>query len=163
MNTPQSDTLRGPPVSLRFTGYATLWDRVDRAGDVMRRGAFADGEAPLLWQHRGAPVGRVTAATDTIGLRVTGEIESREIANMVRSGGLDGLSIGYRTRVSRQGAWREIVAADLIEVSLVAQPMQPGARVIGTVADPDQREKRGTDSAGDRFTREPENPAFPIK
>ena len=28
-------------MSLTFTGYAAIWDRMDRAGDVMRRGAFA--------------------------------------------------------------------------------------------------------------------------
>jgi len=37
---------------IRFAGYAALFDRVDRAGDVIRRGAFARaGPVPLLWQH----------------------------------------------------------------------------------------------------------------
>ena len=41
-------------MSLSFTGYAAIWDRMDRVGDVVRRGAFAGaGEVPLLWQHRG--------------------------------------------------------------------------------------------------------------
>ncbi|NEM13233.1 MAG: HK97 family phage prohead protease, partial [Xanthomonas perforans] len=43
---------------MTFTGYAAIWDRMDRAGDVMRRGAFAGaGVVPLLWQHRGDPMG----------------------------------------------------------------------------------------------------------
>ena len=127
MNTPQSDTLRGP--LLRFAGYALLWDRVDRAGDVFRAGAFGPSAVPLLWQHRGAPVGRVAVTPDAVGLRASGEIASDEIAELVRAGGLDGLSVGYRARTTRQGAWREIAAAELVEVSLVARPMQPGARV----------------------------------
>src|SRR3546814_2721209 len=39
---------------LRFAGYAAVFDRVDRGGDVVLRGAFAGsgGQAvPLLWQH----------------------------------------------------------------------------------------------------------------
>lgn len=127
MTTPQSGTLRGP--RLKFTGYAALWDRPDRAGDVFRRGAFADGTVPLLWQHRGVAVGRVEARTDAIGLNVSGEIDESRIADLVRCGALDGLSVGYHPRVVQVGAWREILHADLAEVSLVAQPMQPGARV----------------------------------
>lgn len=114
---------------MKFEGYAVRWDRVDRAGDVFRAGAFADGEAPLLWQHRGEPVGRATVLADAGGLRVSGEISDDRLADMVRRGALEGLSVGYRPRAVRQGAWREILRADLIEVSLVAQPMQPGARI----------------------------------
>ena len=57
-------------MSLSFTGYAAIWDRLDRAGDVMRRGAFAGAEhVPLLWQHRGQAVGRIaTLAEDDTGL-----------------------------------------------------------------------------------------------
>jgi len=64
-------------MSLSFTGYAAIWDRMDRAGDVMRRGAFAGaGEVPLLWQHRGTPMGRITAlAEDETGLSVAGTVD----------------------------------------------------------------------------------------
>lgn len=127
MSTPQSGTLREP--RLRFTGYAALWDRPDRAGDVFRSGAFADGAVPLLWQHRGVSVGTVTVKPDETGLSVNGEITDQRIIDLVRCGALDGLSVGYRPQVIQHGAWREILLADLIEVSLVAQPMQPGARV----------------------------------
>ncbi len=114
---------------MKFEGYAVRWDRVDRAGDLFRKGAFTDGAVPLLWQHRGAPVGRVTVRVDDVGLRVLGELDDKNVTQSVRSGALVGLSVGYRPRVVQQGAWREIVAAELVEVSLVAQPMQPGARI----------------------------------
>ncbi len=128
MTAPQSDTLRGP--RLRFTGWAARFDRVDRAGDVIRRGAFATATVvPLLWQHRGGPVGRIAVCEEEAGLRVIGEISDPNIAELVRRGALSGLSVGYRTVRARQGAWREILHAELVEVSLVAQPMQPGARV----------------------------------
>ncbi|QIK79384.1 hypothetical protein G7077_11200 [Sphingomonas piscis] len=50
---------------MRFAGYAALFDRVDRGGDVIRPGAFAEalkrgGQVPLLWQHKaGAVIGRI--------------------------------------------------------------------------------------------------------
>jgi hypothetical protein len=105
-----------------FTGYAALWDRVDRAGDVFRRGAFGGPrEVPLLRGHRGDAVGSVRVEEDARGLRVSGAAEG------VRGG--EGLSVGYRPLAVRQGAWRELLGVELVEVSLVAQPMQPGARV----------------------------------
>lgn len=114
---------------MRFAGHAALWDRPDRAGDVFRAGAFADGAVPLLWQHRGAAVGRATVRPDAVGLCVDGDISDQRIADLVRCGALAGLSVGYRPLVVQHGAWREILLADLAEVSLVAQPMQPGARI----------------------------------
>ncbi|HEX8432986.1 MAG TPA: hypothetical protein VF625_16995 [Longimicrobium sp.] len=39
--------------------------------------------------------------------------------------------MGFRTLSARQGAWREILSAELLEVSLVPVPCQPWARVEG--------------------------------
>jgi HK97 family phage prohead protease len=118
-------------MSVRFAGYAAVFDRVDRGGDVVRGGAFgAPGAVPLLWQHGGAPVGVVErVAEDATGLRVIGRIDDARLAGLVEAGAIDGLSFGYRVRTSRTGRVRELTALDLIEVSLVAQPMQPLARV----------------------------------
>jgi phage head maturation protease len=52
--------------------------------------------------------------------------------------GLDGLSIGFRARLwtPRVEGGRDLKGVDLVEVSLVAEPMQPLARFkqIGTAA-----------------------------
>jgi hypothetical protein len=115
---------------VKFAGYAAIFDAPDRAGDVMRRGAFgAPRKVPLLWQHRGRPIGSVAVTEDARGLRVSGTIDAPEVARLVASGGLSGLSVGYRVTAQRQGARRELIAVDLREVSLVAQPMQRLARV----------------------------------
>ncbi|MEG3176627.1 HK97 family phage prohead protease [Sphingomonas sp. RB3P16] len=119
-------------MSLRFAGYAALFDRVDRGGDVIRAGAFGalPGGVPLLWQHRGAPVGTVERlATDSRGLRVIARVEDARVAALVEAGALAGLSIGYRVRAAVTGRVRQLLALELVEVSLVAAPMQPGARV----------------------------------
>jgi hypothetical protein len=110
---------------VRFAGYAAVFDRVDRGGDVIRGGAFAGaGPVPLRWEH-GAAIGAVEAvAEDARGLRVIGAA-ARDVATGM------GLSIGYRVRAARdlpQG--RELIDLQLIEVSLVRFPMQPLARVI---------------------------------
>lgn len=126
---------------LRFAGYAAIFDRPDRGGDVVRKGAFLGslkrGEAvPLLWQHRaGAVIGLVQhLSEDGRGLRVIAELgtseDARRAARLIESGKLDGLSFGYRVRqAGAAGGLRELRELDLIEVSLVAEPMQPKARV----------------------------------
>lgn len=116
---------------MRIVGYAAVFDTVDRAGDVMRRGAFADAApVPLLMQHRGPPVGAVQEiGEDLRGLRVVAQVDDAAVARLVRARALPGLSVGYRARAVRQGAWRQILRAELVEVSLVAVPMQPAARV----------------------------------
>ncbi len=116
---------------IRVTGHAAVFDRADRAGDVIRRGALrADAAVALLRQHRGAPVGTIeTIAEDDRGLRVVALVADAEAARLVTCGALPGLSVGYRPRAVRQGARREIMTADLVEISLVAVPMQPAARI----------------------------------
>lgn len=119
-------------MSLRFAGYAAVFDAVDRGGDVVRRGAFGtiDRPVPLLWQHGGAPVGVIEQlAEDARGLRVVGRIDAPKLAGLVRAGAVKGLSFGYHVREARRGQHRELKSVDLIEVSLVAAPMQPLARV----------------------------------
>jgi hypothetical protein len=114
---------------VRIEGYAAVFDTVDRAGDVFRAGAFGAGGVPLLVQHGGDAVGRVSVAEDARGLRVEGIVEDAGVAALVRNGTLVGLSVGYRPEVVRQGVWRELRRVALVEVSLVAQPMQRLARV----------------------------------
>lgn len=130
---------------LSFCGYAALFDVRDRGGDVVRRGAFAGAGAPLplLWQHDPARrIGTVRAlAEDARGLRVEAAVDAtsavaREAAALLGEGAVSGLSFGYRVKQARRGvagtggrATRELLALELVEVSLVASPMQPGARV----------------------------------
>ncbi|MDT7529413.1 HK97 family phage prohead protease [Sphingopyxis sp. SE2] len=122
---------------IRFAGYASVFDRVDRGGDVVRAGAFAaslkEGRAvPLLWQHRpGAVIGTIEAlAEDARGLRVVARVTHPTAAALIARGALTGLSFGYRVRGARGENPRELTALDLAEVSLVAAPMQPLARVV---------------------------------
>jgi uncharacterized protein len=122
---------------VRFAGYAAVFHRPDRGGDIIRRGAFARaldraGEVPLLWQHKaGAVIGRIEhLAEDERGLRVIAVLGDGRASRLLESGKVNGLSFGYRVREAKSaGALRELIELDLVEVSLVANPMQPKARV----------------------------------
>ncbi|WOE75677.1 HK97 family phage prohead protease [Alterisphingorhabdus coralli] len=138
-------SLTAPPLKergiVRFAGYAALFDRMDRGGDVIRRGAFrrtlGDGSPrPLLWQHRGAQrIGTVQhIAEDRRGLRVIATIDATsgsaaKARSMVQAGAVTGLSFGYRVRHYQIGPPRLLLDLDLVEISLVTFPMQPDARV----------------------------------
>jgi hypothetical protein len=122
---------------MRFAGYAAVFDRPDRGGDIIRKGAFVKaleraGEVPLLWQHKaGAVIGRVEhLSEDRRGLRVIASVGDARASRMLGGRKIDGLSFGYRVREAKSGGGlRELVELDLVEVSLVANPMQPKARV----------------------------------
>ncbi len=126
--------------TIRFAGYAGLFDIPDASRDTIRRGAFARtldnraGPLPLLWQHRpDQPIGMIETVTeDARGLRVIARIDRTDsrAARLLRDGGVSGLSFGYRAREARRtDAGRELLAIDLFEVSLVTHPLQHGARV----------------------------------
>ena len=132
---------------MRIAGYAALFDRMDRGGDTIRRGAFirsltAGHVLPLLWEHDpGAVIGRVDyLREDRRGLRMIATLDPGQGAlegKMVRPGRgpVRGLSFGYRARRALAGPAppgqrrRELLDLDLVEVSLVTVPMMPGAMV----------------------------------
>lgn len=129
-------------MGVRFAGYAALFDRPDRGGDVIRKGAFARSlegarEVPLLWQHQpGRVIGSIELlAEDKRGLRVIAALDegedARRAGRLLKGGRLDGLSFGYRVTASARSAegLRELSEVELVEVSLVSEPMQPKARV----------------------------------
>ncbi len=118
---------------VRFAGYAAVFDRVDQGGDVIAAGAFGrlPAAVPLLWEHRaGAPIGMVErVAQDRRGLRVIGRVSDARAARLLRDGALDGLSFGYRVTGAEGSGPRRLTGLELVEVSLVAFPMQKLARV----------------------------------
>ena len=120
----------------RIAGYAALFERQDRGGDVIAPGAFVDSlskgrRIPLLWQHDpNRPIGTVEmAAEDAKGLRIIARLNAEEPADLVRAKAVTGLSFGYRVRVAEGTRPRRLLSLELIEVSLVTHPMQPAARV----------------------------------
>ena len=123
---------------MRFAGYAAVFDRVDRGGDVVRRGAFGRlaRAVPLLWEHKGQAIGRCELVReDARGLRVIARVTDERAAALVRERAVTGLSFGYRVRAARGREPRELTGLELVEVSLVSFPMQPLARVHAVTTD----------------------------
>ena len=134
-----------------FSGYASLFDAVDLGRDVIEPGAFAASlkrrgasDVRMLYQHDpDQPIGRwLSIREDARGLHVEGKLalgvaRAREVHELMKSGALDGLSIGFQTLRARNEAKagvRRILSADLWEISVVTFPMQPGARVTAVKA-----------------------------
>lgn len=125
---------------LRIAGYAALFDIADGAKDTIRKGAFArtlaeqEQPLPLFWQHRPEQrIGTVERiAEDARGLRVIARIDNADslaVSQLLRRE-VSGLSFGYRARgFRRTPAGRVLEEIELIEISLVTHPLQPGARV----------------------------------
>jgi|JI8StandDraft_1071087.scaffolds.fasta_scaffold229247_2 HK97 family phage prohead protease len=129
-----------------FAGYASLFGARDQQGDIVMPGAFAASlkrrgaeNIRMLFQHNPAePVGTWLDIHETPkGLYVLGRLNSkvqrgRELLSLLEDGGLDGLSIGFRTVLARSDKThkvRRLLAVDLWEISLVTFPMLEGARV----------------------------------
>ncbi|HEV7251661.1 MAG TPA: HK97 family phage prohead protease [Mesorhizobium sp.] len=113
---------------------------VDRIGDMIEKGAFASIPLPLpmLFGHdHNDPVGAWTEAEERPdGLFLKGRLlvedlpRAREVAALVKSGAVRGVSIGFITKKAapRKGG-RSISQLELIEASLVSIPMNPKARI----------------------------------
>lgn len=117
-------------------GYASKFGIQDQGGDIVVKSAFSKSIGQripkMLWQHDPSePIGIWTdVKEDDTGLFVRGQINmdvqrGRETHSLIKSGAIDGMSIGYRTRKAtknKSGA-RELSDLDLWEVSMVTFPM----------------------------------------
>jgi len=145
-----------------FTGYGAIFGNVDSYGDVIAKGAFKTtlreweqrGKLPpMLLQHGGGgfggnamdmlPVGQWNAMEENAkGLKMAGKLfalateRGQYIYEGLKTGVLDGLSIGFRTRKATLGTKpgepaRTLEDIDLMEVSIVTFPANGKARVTG--------------------------------
>ncbi|MGE0425419.1 MAG: HK97 family phage prohead protease [Reyranellaceae bacterium] len=142
-----------------FSGYGAVFGNVDTYGDVIESGAFKEtlrawedkGKyPPMLLQHGGGflggaddllPVGRWTAMQENSrGLKVEGQLfalqteRGQYLYEGLKSGVLDGLSIGYRAKEFVLGTKpgeprRRLKSVDLVELSIVTFPANDRARV----------------------------------
>ena len=141
------------PAELKFIGdtgavegYASIFNNVDRGGDMVLPGAFKevsktrDGHVLMLYQHRSdAPIGKAEVAQDSVGLHFKAQLvlddpTARRAYTHMRNGLLDGMSIGYEVLpggANWKGDHRELSALRLHEISAVTFGMNPEARIEG--------------------------------
>jgi HK97 family phage prohead protease len=132
-----------------FWGYASVFDVIDRQKDMVAPGAFqqtlkqwqSSGRKPkMLWQHDVTnPIGIWHEIQENDhGLYVKGQLlleltQSREAYTLLKEGGIEGLSIGYRpvkTIPMTHGKGRILQEVELHEISLVTFAANPAARVM---------------------------------
>lgn len=136
------------------SGYASLFGRpADYVNDVIEAGAFRStlaahndaGTMPdMLREHKGKAVGDwLEIEEDELGLRVKGRLdlttpEGRDAYEAVRTGKIDGLSIGYRAEKADRdpNGTRTIHEIELHEISLVRRPAASRARVLSVKSAP---------------------------
>jgi uncharacterized protein len=132
-----------------FVGYASTFGNVDQGGDIVERGAFARSlqakklaDIPMFFNHdhRGIPIGKWTQLEeDDRGLMAKGSLtldipKARDVHAAMKEGTVRGMSIGFRMKAEdvafeRAGAVRRIKNLDLVEISVVTQPMNLRATV----------------------------------
>jgi len=134
-----------------FSGYASVFDKMDWYGDVVRKGAFTQTIAswkskgklpPLLWQHKSAePIGsHLDMYEDDKGLFVVGKLlieaieKAREAYALLKADVISGMSIGFNIAAGGQNydgktnVWN-LTELDLWENSLVTFPANEDAQV----------------------------------
>jgi HK97 family phage major capsid protein len=134
-----------------FTGLASTFGGIDRHGDTIAPGAYARtlaehkaaGTMPaLLWSHDPSePIGVIDALEEspaglTIKGRLADTVRGRDARTLAKMGAIGGLSIGFRTRKASTGPNATCVLEDieLIEISMVASPADPRARLASVKA-----------------------------
>ena len=132
--------------TMLIEGLASVFLETDSSGDRVRPGAFADslrraGYVPMLWRHRpGSLAGVWTSLRETgRGLEVRGLVDGgKPYGRLALKGigtGVNGLSIGFRPMRwrHRPDGGRDLLEVELVEVSLVENPMAKSARfrVVG--------------------------------
>jgi HK97 family phage major capsid protein/HK97 family phage prohead protease len=124
----------------QIEGLAAVFGTMDRGGDVLHKGAFAGAKfpMPMLASHDPADVvGVWESGLETgEGLQVKGRLilsvqRAREVRDLILAKAIEGLSIGYRTlkKAARSNGVRDLLSVELMEISVVAVPMHPGARI----------------------------------
>jgi hypothetical protein len=128
--------------SMRFSGYASVFGGLDAHGDRIEKGAYKgtlrgrDRRIKMRWNHFGPVIGKwVTVKEDEYGLYVEGELTpghsvAEDVYASIKHGAVDGMSIGFRVKdYAMDGNVRVLKKIDLVEISVVEEPADLGARV----------------------------------
>lgn len=126
-----------------FEGYGSTWGNIDRYDDVIVKGCFDESlkelTPDLRWQHNFDDIIGVFVdiRTDDRGLFVKGKMPKADtlvagrVIPQMKVGSVRSMSIGFRVKefdYDEEGI-RIIKRANLYEISLVSQPVNPKASV----------------------------------
>jgi len=139
----QQTELKFAGEGMYFAGYASIFDGVDSYGDTIAPGAYSktleDRTRPIRmrWNHFGPVIGKwMNISQDEKGLWVEGELTpghrtAIDVYASMKHGAIDGMSIGYIPVKSSplEGNRRLLQEIELIEISVVEEPADLGARI----------------------------------
>lgn len=127
---------------MSFAGYASIFGGIDAYGDTIDPKAYdatlIDRQRPvrMRWNHYGPVIGKWTQMhVDSKGLFVQGQLTpghstAIDVYASLKHGAIDGMSIGYIPRlVEEQPGVRLLKQIDLIEISVVEEPADLGAKI----------------------------------
>lgn len=130
---------------MAFAGYASAFGMVDAYNDTIDPKAYnrtikrgkADRPIRMRWNHYGPVIGKWTGmSVDEKGLYVEGELTpghsvAEDVYASLRHGAVDGMSIGYIPKKTEllEGGVRLLKEIDLIEISVVEEPADLGAKI----------------------------------
>lgn len=120
-----------------FCGYASIFNVVDSYNDIILNGAFKNSikqnKINLCWQHDPTKiVGNINIlCEDSVGLYLEGDITKENVYSYVKSGFVNGLSIGYNVNrcYTDKKNRRIIEEIDLKEISIVQFPANKHANI----------------------------------
>ena len=128
--------------AMTFAGYASVFGGVDSYGDTIDPKAYDETlkarQRPvrMRWNHYGPVIGKYSRIeTDSKGLYVEGQLTpghstAIDVYASMKHGAVDGMSIGYIPRlVEEKGGIRLLKQIDLIEISIVEEPADLGAKI----------------------------------
>lgn len=133
----------------QFSGYGSVFNVLDKGGDIVIPGAFEDSlktwkksgrQVPVLWQHQSdQPIGSwPDLKEDDYGLLGEADLwlEDAPYARLAHKGmktkTITGLSIGYRVKqysIDADTGVYSLQKLDLVEISVVTNPMNDDARI----------------------------------
>ncbi|HYD16747.1 MAG TPA: HK97 family phage prohead protease [Candidatus Nanoarchaeia archaeon] len=122
-----------------FEGMASTYANIDKQGDRIEAGAFADDagkNVPVLWAHKAdEPIGLGKLEETPEGVKISGKLDldttaGREAYSRLKKGIVKSLSIGFQLlKHAFEGSVRVIQKGSIKEVSLVVFPANPKAAV----------------------------------
>jgi len=127
-----------------FVGYASIFNNIDRQGDIIEVGAFKemdlthDGMIRVLHSHQPTkPIGKAKVTSDNQGLHVAGRLnlnvsEAKDMHALMMDHTVSSMSIGFDilpNGAAMKNGVRHLSALKLWEVSPVAFAANPEARI----------------------------------
>lgn len=127
---------------MSFAGYASIFGGIDAYGDTIDPKAYDQTleartrPVRMRWNHYGPVIGKWTQMfVDSKGLFVQGQLTpghstAIDVYASLKHGAVDGMSIGYIPRlVEEQSGIRLLKQIDLMEISVVEEPADLGAKI----------------------------------